>query len=100
MSDIDFLRDVIKSHDLAIRTTRVNQELMEHLKGSVYYVFNYYEERNLEVPKKDQLIQLLEKANFLIDEITELKAQTSKLTRENYDDSNPNNLPELLVQFW
>lgn len=87
MNNIDILRDVIKSHDLAIRTTRVNQELMEHLKGSIYYVFNYYEEQNIPIPKKDQLIQLLEKANFLIDEIIELRVQTSKLTREKYDGS-------------
>jgi hypothetical protein len=52
------------------RHKNMNQELMQHLTGSIFYLLRYSEKYNVQLPKKEELINMLEKANFLIDEIT------------------------------
>jgi len=54
----------------AKRIKNMNEELLRHLADSIFYLLKHAEKYNVSLPKKDELMRMLEKANFLIDEIT------------------------------
>jgi len=52
----------------AHRLTRINQELYEHLVGSIDYLLHYSEKYNAPLPKKSELLRMITRANSLIRE--------------------------------
>lgn len=87
--EIDVLQLAIEEHKKAIKLKNMNQELMEHLTGSIFYLLKYSEKHGLPVSNRDGLLQMLEKANFLIDEIT---YQPIVNTNKDQPDSEQNHL--------
>jgi|SRR5437773_7651452 len=67
--ETDVLRKALTCMEDAVRMKNMNQELMQHLTGSVFYLIRYSEKHDLPLPNKEALFQMLEKANFLIDQI-------------------------------
>ncbi|QLH07415.1 hypothetical protein C5F50_10305 [Nitrosopumilus ureiphilus] len=67
-SEIDILRKAIEKYDDAIRLKKLNENLYEHLIGSLYYLVKHSEKFGTVLPKKGELIRMLEKADYLIDQ--------------------------------
>ena len=40
----------------------MNHELLEHLGGSLFYLFRYSEKYGIPLPKKEELLRMVEKA--------------------------------------
>ena len=68
MNEIDVMNNALKEYENARRLKRINQELYDHLSGSIYYLLKYSEKYNVPLPKKQELIQMVEKSNFYIDQ--------------------------------
>src|SRR5437899_11959165 len=69
--DVAILRKALSKYEDALRMKNMNRELLQHLTDSVFYLIKHAEKYNLPLPKKDELIRMVDKANFLIDQITE-----------------------------
>jgi hypothetical protein len=67
--EIDIMRRTISEYDKAVRLKRINQELYDHLLGSLVWLFKYTEKYNIPLPKKEELYRLIKRAELLIDEI-------------------------------
>lgn len=81
--EIDVLQLAIEEHRKAVQLKNMNQELMEHLTGSIFYLLKYAEKNKLFIPNRENLLQMLKKANSLIDEITyQPTGNTDKINRE------------------
>lgn len=83
-NDIDVLEKTIEEYKEAIRIKRLNEGLLEHLLGTTHYLLKYSEKYGVFLPKKDELIRMMAKADFLIDEIEAHQPQgnTKKSTEE------------------
>ena len=67
--EIDVLSKVLEEYKMSARMKNVSQELMQHLADSVFYLLRYSEKYNVPLPKKDELIRMVDKANSIIDQI-------------------------------
>jgi len=56
-------------YDNAIRLRKMNEELYDHLVGSIVWLLKYSEKYNVVLPKKEELYNLIKRSQFLIDEI-------------------------------
>lgn len=82
--EIDVLRKTISEYEDAKRIKNMNEELLHHLSGSIFYLLKHTEKYSIPLPRKDELVRMLEKANFLIDEIIyQPTLNTSKNNRED-----------------
>jgi hypothetical protein len=68
MDEIGVLKNALREYEHAKHLKRMNQELYQHLTGSIYWLLKYSEKYNIPLPKKDELLRMVEKANFLIDQ--------------------------------
>jgi hypothetical protein len=88
--EIDILKKAIHEHEVALKMKNLNNELYEHLAGSIYYLLKYSEEYGIPLPKNDELRRMLERADFLIDEIVSgAKKQHPNLNTEKNNDKHP-----------
>jgi len=69
--EIDILEQTISEYRDAKRIKNMNQELLQHLGDSIFYLLRHAERYNLNLPKKEELERMVEKANFLINEISD-----------------------------
>ena len=67
--EIDVLKKAIAEHEQALRLKNLNQELHSHLSGSIYWLLKYTEKYDIPLPKKDELVRMLEKSDAMIDTI-------------------------------
>jgi hypothetical protein len=63
------MRKTLEEYRQANRIKKMNYELLNHLQGVYYWIFKYSEQNNIPIPKKNQLLRMAEKADFLIGEI-------------------------------
>lgn len=68
-NEIDILKKAIAEHEKALRLKDLNVELHSHLEGSIYWVLKYGEKYNIPIPKKDELMRMLEKSDNIINTI-------------------------------
>ena len=83
--EIDILEQTISEYRDAKRIKNMNQELLHHLGDSIFYLLRHAERYNLNLPKKERLERMVEKANFLINEITD---QPQSNINNNYREGN------------
>ncbi|MEX0862698.1 hypothetical protein [Nitrosopumilus sp.] len=79
-NDIDILCEVIEEYRQVNQLKKMNYELLSHLQGVYCWIFKYAEQNNIPLPKKEALLRMAEKADFLIDEITNRKFTGKKST--------------------
>lgn len=84
--EIDIMRKSIMNYDQAIRIKKLNEELYEHLTGSIYYLMKYAEKNNLPLPKKNELLQMVEKADFIIDQFAKTHTRRFLTGRSSDED--------------
>jgi len=65
--EIDVLKRAIIEHEKALHLKKINHELYSHLTGSIYWLLKYSEKYNMPLPKKEELLRMLEKSEFMID---------------------------------
>lgn len=70
-NETDVLKQTLEEYQKALRLKKMNNELLEHLKGSLFWIFRYSEKYGIPIPKKDELLRMAEKADFLLDEISD-----------------------------
>ncbi len=68
-SDVDLLRQAVNEYEKAVRVKNMNQELYDHLLGSIVYLLKYSEKYNVPLPQKDELCRMLNRAQSLIEGI-------------------------------
>lgn len=68
MEEKDVLKEALKEYENVVRLKRLNQNLYEHLTGSIYYLIKDCEKKNLPLPNRDSLLQMVETAGFIIDQ--------------------------------
>jgi len=85
MDEIDVLNNALKEYEYARRLKRINQVLYDHLAGSIYYLLKYSERYNITLPKKWELVDMIEKSHFYIDQIA--KPATENLHKEDQSES-------------
>src|SRR5437867_5106872 len=85
MTKIDIIKEAIAEYDKAVKVKELNQELYDHLLGSVIYVLKYSEKHNIPLPNKEGLYQMVKRSTFLIDRILEANSIRRKLTRRKTD---------------
>lgn len=101
--EIDVLKKAIFEHEKALQLKNINQELHSHLTGSIYWLMRYSEKYNMPLPKKDELLRMIEKSEFLIDEmktladqpIDNMRKSTEKKQVEDSTDNEP--VPFLII---
>jgi hypothetical protein len=81
MNEIDVLNKALEEYEYARRLKHLNQELYDHLTGSIYYLIKQSEKYNIPLPNRDMLLQMIENTGFIIDQFAKPK------TKEN--DSKP-----------
>ena len=68
-NEIDVLRQTLEEYQKVLRLKNMNYELLEHLQGSLFWLFRYSEKYGIPIPKKEELMRMAKKADFLLDEI-------------------------------
>jgi hypothetical protein len=71
--DLDIMRKLIAKHDDANRLIRLNDELCDHLLGSIVWLCKYSERYSIPLPKKEELYAISERTRFLLNEISYAK---------------------------
>lgn len=93
--EIDIMHKALANYQTSVRMKNMNQQLLQHLGDSVFYLIKYTEKYNLPLPKKDELLRMVDKANSMIDQITE--STNRGLTGEkNYRRPNSSLVQELV----
>ena len=110
MSDeIKIMKKALAQYERAVRLKRLNQNLYDHLIGSIYCLLEYSQKYNVPLPRKNQLIGMIENANFLIDQFAEqpqvTTANNSGLENEHdekfdQDSSDEQNLICVEIKLW
>jgi hypothetical protein len=63
------LQDALDTMRYTLSLKRLNQELYDHLCGSITYIINYSEKNNITLPNKESLLQMIVKSHDYIDAI-------------------------------
>ncbi|MCH8833250.1 MAG: hypothetical protein IIA81_03050 [Thaumarchaeota archaeon] len=69
--DVDIMRKTLSEYEDALRMRNMNQELLDQLSGSIFYLLKYSEKYSITLPKKDELVRMLDKADSLIEQISD-----------------------------
>ncbi len=83
MNEIDVMKKALADSDDAVKLKNMNEELMQHLSGSVYWLIKYSEKYNITLPKKEELIRMVEKADLMINQMTQ-RADPTIFDKENF----------------
>lgn len=94
-NEIDVLKKAIIEHEKALHLKKINEELYSHLTGSVFYLLKYSEKYNVPLPKKEEILRMLEKSEFLIDEM--ISFSQPKDNSKNYQPDSEQNLETTLL---
>jgi hypothetical protein len=90
MDEIDIMNKALAEYEYARRLKRINQELYDHLIGSVYYLIKQSEKYNTPLPNRDILLQMIKNTGFIIDQfakpIHHPKLNTEKNSNEHPED--------------
>jgi hypothetical protein len=65
------LQDALNTMRYTLSLKRLNQELYDHLCGSITYIINYSEKNDIILSNKENLLQLIVKSHDYIDAIKE-----------------------------
>jgi DNA replication initiation complex subunit (GINS family) len=84
--EIDLLRQALQKHDQVSRLKRINEELYSHLTGSIYYLLKYAEKQDIQLPQKEALLGMVERADFIIDQFA--KPSTESKHDKHYRQGN------------
>ena len=95
MEEIDVLKEALAEYENARRLKHLNQNLYEHLIGSIYCLIKHCEKNNLTLPNRDFLLDMVKNAGFIIDQF---KSTNRHLTgrNTNHEDNRTLNM-ELLT---
>jgi hypothetical protein len=85
MDEYDIMNKALMEYENARRLKRINQELYDHLSGSIYYLLKYSEKYSLTLPKKDELIRLIETSHFYTDQFAKPNQHPKLNTEKNND---------------
>jgi hypothetical protein len=75
MNEIDVLNKALEEYEYARRLKHLNQELYDHLTGSIYYLIKQSEKYNTPLPNRDVLLQMIKNAGFIIDQFAKPKTK-------------------------
>ena len=82
-NEFDVLKRTIFELERAAKMKNLNQDLLEHLNGSIQWMLSYSEKYNIPLPKKAELLRMVEKSNFLVEQITQKADQSTNFDSED-----------------
>lgn len=69
--DKEITNDILNQYKDALRLKKLNQELYNHLCASILHLLKYSQKYNIPLPKKDVLLGMIEKADFIVDQFAD-----------------------------
>jgi hypothetical protein len=75
--EVDVMRKTLAQYDKAIRLKNMNEELFEHLLGSVIWLLKYTDKYSITLPKKEEMHRMVKRAELLINELDTTTTTTS-----------------------
>jgi hypothetical protein len=85
MDALRAMQDALNLMQYAHTLKQLNEELYEHLHGSIRYIIGYTEKNHIALPQKDALLELLVKTDNYANMIREKKIPHTQWDRS--DDS-------------
>lgn len=82
--EMGIMNKALQEYENAKRLKNINQELYDQLAGSIYYLLKYSEKYNIPLPKKDELIRMVKKSHFLMDQFSHPTTLDTKKTDDNF----------------
>jgi len=64
--DVDVLERTLAEYKYALKIREVNEELYEQLLGSVEYLLNYAKKHDIILPKRDLLLEMIERSERIM----------------------------------
>jgi len=82
MNEIDVLEETIEEYRKVKRLKKLNENLTEQLLGSIQYLIEYSEKYHFQLPKKTELLQMVENGYSLLQQLDpqQPKSNTNKTT--------------------
>jgi hypothetical protein len=69
--DVDIMRSCVAEYDKAVKVKRLNQELDDHLLGSVIWLLKHSERYSIPLPHKQEMYEMVKHAEYLVDRMLE-----------------------------
>lgn len=85
INEIDILKETLIEYKKALRLKNMNQELIHHLHGSLFWLLRYSEKYSIPLPQKEALSSMIEKTDFLIDEIFDQPSKNRDKNNRRFD---------------
>ncbi len=67
--EIDIVKNAIMHYDRAIRLKKINENLYDHLSGSISWILRYSDKNQIPLPNKEKLNEMVTRAESLFKEI-------------------------------
>jgi hypothetical protein len=67
--EIDIMKKALAEYSNAVRLKRLNQELFDHLLGSVIWILKYSEKYGVPIPHRDEIFRMIQKSDYFLDRI-------------------------------
>ena len=81
--------DILEQYKDALRLKNLNQELYNHLCASIFYLVKYSQKYNIPLPKREALLGMIEKADFIIDQFAIPQQPTGNTNKTTEDETEP-----------
>jgi len=86
--EVDVMKKAVMYYDRAILLKRINENLYDHLIGSIIWLLKYSEKNGITLPKKEELYNLVKKAEIFFDEISASGSPTEFQQRNKTPDDS------------
>ncbi|NAL78870.1 hypothetical protein [Nitrososphaera sp. AFS] len=67
--EIDIIRKAIMHYDRAVRLRRINEDLYDHLSGSIVWILRYCDKNQITLPNREAMCKLVARAESLFQDI-------------------------------
>jgi len=85
-NEIDIMKKAVMYYDRALFIKRTNEDLYEHLIGSIIWLLKYTEKNGIILPNKQALYDMANRADTLFDEMTTFLSNDSIEPKSISDD--------------
>lgn len=82
--EFDVLKRTLIELDKATKMKNLNQDLLEHLNGSIRWMLSYSEKYGIPLPKKDEMLRMIKKADLIVEQIVQKADQPTKVDSDDF----------------
>jgi len=90
VNDVDLLEKTLEEYKKARKLKQLNENLSIHLLGSIQYLLEYGKKYNMPIPKKEDLLRMIETGYDLVKELDVIKPSTENKQGEDQSSNEQN----------